>query len=95
MPLGLNILVCGEDKRLPIRNLDRLVNLFTQSCKGSPILIVRVNGAKPMITVGDDNLRVGGISYQQQRRQLTSLDSDVTKGIRSLFVFEDKFCWGH
>jgi hypothetical protein len=70
MPLGLNILICGEGKRLPIRNLDRSV------------LIVRVNGAKPMIAVGDDNLRVGGISYQQQRRQLLF-------GLNFLLVFID------
>jgi hypothetical protein len=71
MPLGLNILICGEGKTVadsksgsPRENASR--NL-ARDCR---ILIVQVNGAKPMITVGDDNLRVGGISYQEHRRQL-------------------------
>jgi hypothetical protein len=37
----------------------------------------------------------GKNNERENNVRLISLDSDVTKGIKSLFVFEDKFCWGH
>ena len=30
---------------------------------------MRINGAQPMVTIGDDHLGVALVSYQQQRRK--------------------------